>query len=152
MKIRYLGLTVFVCMGLAALTMERVHAQDQRPVAQNLPNVSAAQDAGKPAELQSVPPLPSAAQPQVTPWGRVVSLQVGWVLDQMLVFMDTPPPLVNPDGCTVTTNGYVTNPAHAAHDMFHTMLMSALISGRQVAFVISGCYVDRPQIVSVSIK
>ena len=70
----------------------------------------------------------------------------------MLVFIDAPGSLTNPDGCPLTTNGYVTNPTHAAHDMFHTMLMSALISGRQVAMVISGCYVDRPQIVSVAIK
>ena len=154
MKIHCVGLTVFVCIGLAALIVGRVHAQDRRPVTQNVPNVSTnVQDTGKPAELQSVPTQSPLAAPQFTPWARVVSLQAGWVVDQMLVFLDTPSGAVtNPDGCPLKTNGYTTNPAHAGHDMFHTMLVSAFISGRQVAMVISGCWSDRPQIVSVAIK
>ena len=145
------GFAKSAVIAVSAMFVFSAHAQNA-----GIPAVSTgSQDAGKPAELQSFPTQAPLAQPQFTPWARVTVLQVGWVVDQMLVFLDAPGAPTNPDGCSLTTNGYVTNPAHAAHDMFHTMLMSALISGRQVALVISGCYPtnqDRPQIISVAIK
>jgi len=98
------------------------------------------------------PPLfsPTAA-PVFTPFGSVVALQAGWVDDQVLVFHSVNP-MTNPDGCTVVTNGYITNPADPGHNLFHSMLLSALLNRREVAMVISGCFLDRPRIVSVSIR
>jgi hypothetical protein len=146
------GFAKFAVIAISAMLLVSAHAQDAGIPAGS----TGSKDRGKPAELQSVPiqgALGKAAT-EFTPWARITSLQVGWVEDQMLVFLDDPG-VTNPDGCALVTNGYVTNPTHPAHDMFHTMLVSALISGRQVALVISGCYPtiqDRPQIISVAIK
>jgi len=98
----------------------------------------------------SVPVSARAADPQVTEWGTLVALQSGWVVDQMLIFHNAP--LKNPDGCSITTNGYLTNTDHPGHTLFHTMLLTAIVSRREVQFVISGCRENRPQIVSVSIR
>ena len=88
---------------------------------------------------------------QNTSWSTLVALQGGWAVDRMLVFHSAP--MVNADPpCSVTTNGYIVNEAHTGHNLFNTMLMAALLNRREVAFVISGCYQDRPQIVSVSIR
>jgi hypothetical protein len=87
-----------------------------------------------------------------TPFAKVVAVQAGWTLDQMLLFTDQPAPITNPGGCTVTTNGYITNPADSGHTLFNTMLLSALLNAREVQLVVFGCYLDRPRIVSVSIR
>jgi hypothetical protein len=100
--------------------------------------------------LGAIAPSPALADPEFTDWGTVVSLQGGWVVDQALVFHSAP--LKNPDHCTVTNNGYITNLEHAGHTLFHTMLLSALLTRREVALVIGGCRENRPQIISVAIR
>lgn len=117
-------------------------------------NAAEAQDT-----LADPPPLvktPTAGTTAVTPFAKVVALQAGWTIDQMLVFTDQPAPITNPGGCQVTTNGYVTNPADPGHNLFHTILLSALLNAREVLFVIFDCYPDqatgRPRIVSVGIR
>jgi hypothetical protein len=117
--------------------------------------IANAQDARKnaePAQLQSFPNLlPSnKAAPQFTPWAKVTVLQSGWFVDRMLVFIDAPG-IVNPDGCTLDTNGYILNENHTGRNLFNTMLLSAFLNGREVALVISGCWDTRPQVVSVAI-
>jgi hypothetical protein len=86
----------------------------------------------------------------------VVALQAGWTIDQMLVFTDQPAPITNPGGCQTTTNGYVTDPNDPGHDLFHTVLLSALLNAREVQFVKFDCWPDqatgRPRIVSVGIR
>lgn len=91
------------------------------------------------------------AAPQFTPWGRVVSLQAGWVVDRMLVFHGTGA-LTNPDGCTIVTNGYIIRESDPGHRTFYAMLLSAMLNQRDVAMVISGCFEQRPRIVSVAIR
>jgi hypothetical protein len=88
---------------------------------------------------------------QFTPWGKIVMLQGGWGIDRMLLFHQ-PTPMTNPDGCTLLTNGYILNETHTGRNLFYSMLISALMNGREVALVISGCYQNRPQIVSVAIR
>jgi hypothetical protein len=97
-------------------------------------------------------PAPTAGTTAATPWAKVVALQAGWTIDQMLVFTDQPAPITNPGGCNVTTNGYVTNPADSGHNLFHTILLSALLNAREVQFVIFDCWSDRPRIISVGIR
>lgn len=88
---------------------------------------------------------------QVTNWGTLVALQGGWGIDRMLVFHAIP--IVNADPpCSITTNGYIVNETHSGHNLFNTMLLTALLNRREVQFVILGCYENRPQIVSVSIR
>jgi hypothetical protein len=86
----------------------------------------------------------------VTEWGNVEALQAGWVVDRMLVFHNAP--LKNPDNCSITTNGYIINETDPGRQTFYAMLLSALVGKRQVAFVVSGCFEQRPRIVSVSIR
>jgi hypothetical protein len=91
-----------------------------------------------------------AADPAVSDWGTVEALQSGWVVDRMLVFHNAS--LKNPDNCSITTNGYIINETDPARQTFYAMLISAFIARKQVAFVVSGCFDQRPRIVSVSIR
>jgi hypothetical protein len=103
-------------------------------------------------QLQNVNrPQAAAAGPVFTPWARVTALQAGWVIDRMLVFLDTPV-LSNPDNCPLVTNGYVINETDAGRNVFYAMLITALASGKEVALVVSGCFVDRPRAISVAIR
>ena len=94
---------------------------------------------------------PVIAAPTFTPWARVLSLQVGWVLDQMLVFHNTPA-MTNPDGCPIVTNGYTIKETDPDRKTSYAMLLSALLNQREVAMVIDGCYTGRPRIISVAIR
>jgi hypothetical protein len=114
-----------------------------------------AEEAGYPSIQRSFPlldgPALTRAAPQVTSWGTLVALQGGWGVDRMLVFHSAP--MVNADPpCGLLTNGYIVNESHPGHNLFNTMLMSALLNRREVTFVILGCFENRPQIVSVSIR
>jgi hypothetical protein len=88
---------------------------------------------------------------EVTPLATVVAIQSGWVVDRMLVFHNLPT-LVNPDGCTLVTNGYIIKETDPARRTFYDMLIAAKVNGRQVAFVIGGCFDNRPRIVSVILR
>jgi hypothetical protein len=102
------------------------------------------------ALLGSATTLADAA-PQFTPWGRITTLQNGWVVDRMLVFQGNGA-LTNPDGCSLVTNGYIINEADAGRRTQYAMLLSALLNQREVAMVISGCFQNRPRIISVAIR
>ena len=92
----------------------------------------------------------AAADPVSTDWGNVVSLQAGWTVDRMLVFHSAP--LRNPDSCSVVTNGYIIDENAPGHKTFYALLLGALLNGKETALVISGCFEQRPRIVSVSIR
>ena len=91
------------------------------------------------------------AAPTFTPWGRVTTLQNGWVIDRMLVFQGNGA-LTNPDGCSVVNNGYIINEADSGRKTQYAMLLSALLDQREVAMVISGCFQGRPRIISVAVR
>jgi hypothetical protein len=96
-----------------------------------------------------------------TDWGTVLRLQAGWTIDRMLVFHSKP--TINPANpvarkgapkgmCSLTTDGYIIDENAPGHNLFNTLVLSALLNGREVQFVIDGCKENRPQIVSVSIR
>lgn len=94
---------------------------------------------------------PVYAATVASPWGTVAALQNGWVIDRMVVFHSAP--IVNPGGeCTLLTNGYIINETDPGHKTSYALLLGALLSQREVQFVISGCFQGRPRIVSVSIR
>jgi hypothetical protein len=93
----------------------------------------------------------SANAAQVTPWATVVALQDGWVVDRMLVFHNVAT-LTNPGGCSIVTNGYIISEADPVRKTSYDMLIAAKIYNKQVAFVIDGCFQQRPRIVSVAIR
>jgi hypothetical protein len=70
---------------------------------------------------------------------------------RMLVFHNMPMTNAEPP-CNLLTNGYIVNESQTGHDLFNTMLLTALLNRREVQFVILGCFENRPQIVSVSIR
>lgn len=94
---------------------------------------------------------PTIAAPTFTPWARVKEMQVGWVVDRMLVFHNTPS-LTNPDGCRIIDNGYIISEMDPDRRTSYAMLLSAILNQREVAMVINGCFQERPRIVSVSIR
>jgi hypothetical protein len=94
---------------------------------------------------------PSNADPTFTPWARVTSMQVGWVVDRMLVFHNTPT-LTNPNGCPIVTNGYIIKETDPDRKTSYAMLLSAVLNQREVAMVIDGCFEGRPRIISVAIR
>jgi len=98
--------------------------------------------------LGNIPAI-SLAQ-EVTDWGLVQALQAGWTVDRTLVFHDKP--MKNPSGCSLVTNGYIIDENAPGHNLFNTMILSALLNQREVAFVVTGCKEERPQIVSVTIR
>jgi hypothetical protein len=102
-------------------------------------------------QLNTNKPQSAAAAPVFTPWARITALQAGWVIDRMLVFLDTPV-MSNPDNCPLVTNGYIINETDAGRNVFYAMLISALTTGKQVALVISGCFGDRPRAISVALR
>ena len=91
-----------------------------------------------------------AADAAVTEWGRVLDLQAGWTVDRMLVFHGAA--MKNPEGCPLTTNGYIIDENAPGRGTFYTLLLSALLNSRDVQLVIQGCFETRPRIVSVSIR
>ena len=91
-----------------------------------------------------------AADPVVTDWSKVIALQAGWTVDRMLVFHGAA--MKNPEGCSITTNGYIIDENAPGHATFYTLLLSALLNTRDVNFVVQGCFENRPRIVSVSIR
>jgi hypothetical protein len=93
---------------------------------------------------------PVYAADAVSDWGTVVSLQAGWTVDRMLVFHNAA--MKNPESCSLTTNGYIIDENAPGHTLFNTLLLSALLTRREVALVILGCFENRPRIVSVSIR
>ncbi len=94
---------------------------------------------------------PANAVPTFSPWARVLSMQVGWVLDRMLVFPNTPS-LTNPDACPIVTNGYILKETDADRKTSYAMLLSAVLNQREVTMVIDGCFEGRPRIISVAIR
>ncbi len=94
---------------------------------------------------------PSIAAPTFSPWARVISMQVGWVVDRMLVFPNTPA-LTNPDGCPITTNGYIIKETDPDRKTSYAMLLSAVLNQREASMVIDGCFEGRPRIISVAIR
>src|SRR5829696_5376523 len=91
----------------------------------------------------------TAVAPQYTQWGSVQELEGGWGVDAMSVRHSAP--LVNPDGCSVTTAGYATNPADTGHSVFHTLLLSTFLNRKEVSLLVSGCVFDKPRIISVKV-
>jgi hypothetical protein len=95
---------------------------------------------------------PSTAAPAFSPWARVLSLQVGWVVDRMLVFPNTPS-LTNPGACPIVTNGYILKETDPDRKTSYAMLLSAVLNQREVAMVIDDvCFEGRPRIISVAIR
>ena len=93
----------------------------------------------------------SAAQApqQYTAWGSVQEIEAGWAEDTMAVRHSAP--LVNPSACPVTNAGYATNPADTGHNLFHTLLISALLNKKEVSLLISGCAYSKPHVLAVKI-
>jgi hypothetical protein len=91
-----------------------------------------------------------AADAVFSAWATIDTIQAGWVVDRMLVFHNAP--MKNPDNCPIVTNGYIINEADPGRQTFYAMLISAVVSKKQVTFVVSGCFEQRPRIVSVAIR
>lgn len=92
----------------------------------------------------------SHATEQSSDWGSITWMEGGWTVDSMAIGHSAP--LVNPDNCPVKEAGYATSPTDAGHSLFHTMALSAFMNHKQVRFLISGCVLSKPHIISISIR
>lgn len=95
--------------------------------------------------------LTAHAEPQWTGWGQITQIEAGWVDDAASIRLSAAG-MVNPSGCPTTDYGYMTSSADAGHSWFHTVALSALISGKPVALLIEGCFADKPRIISIKIS
>src|SRR5262245_17785139 len=95
-------------------------------------------------------PEPCNAQRAYSDWTRIMEIRTGWVVDAMAVF--TRAPLANPGGCQTRDAGYSTNPADSGHQLFHSVLLAALINGRDVRILAEGCAFEQPRIIGVDIR
>jgi len=93
---------------------------------------------------------PAAAQQARSGWGAVQSVEAGWVQNTMGVLHSAP--LVNPAGCTITGAGYATNPADPGVNLFHTLLLSALLNRIEVQLLVEGCAFNKPRIIAVTLR
>lgn len=98
--------------------------------------------------------FPSGAYAQAQAWsgyGNVTWLLGGYKLDTLAVGHTAP--FVNPGGaCQAQNAGYATDPADPGHSLFHTMLLSAYMNGKQVKFLLEGCVFNKPKIIAVEIR
>lgn len=94
-------------------------------------------------------PLPAAATPVDTEWGRILSIDTGWTLPYMHLEMSFP--VVNPDGCP-WAGFYSIAPDMTGYETFQSLAMSAYFAGKQVALTIDGCTGNRPKIISVKVR
>jgi hypothetical protein len=93
---------------------------------------------------------PALAAPTYTALGAVQSLEGGWGVDATSV-RHSSATLVNPDACTVTNAGYATLNPDPGRSLYLTLLLSAMLNGKQVKLLISGCAFNKPRIISVRI-
>ncbi|CCV09885.1 hypothetical protein [Mesorhizobium sp. STM 4661] len=91
------------------------------------------------------------AAPQWTEWGQITSIEAGWVADAASL-RHSSTTMVNPSACPTIDYGYMTNPDDAGHSWFHTIALSAFLNRKQVAFLVDGCYADKPRIISIKIQ
>jgi hypothetical protein len=98
-------------------------------------------------ELISIP----AKAAEFTPPATVAFLQVGFVVDRMLVFHNLPT-LTNPNNCPIVTNGYIISETDPDRKTSYDMLIAAKTFTRSVQLVIDGCFQGRPRIVSVVLR
>ena len=94
---------------------------------------------------------PASAQAMArTEFGSVTMMEAGWAEDTMAVYHSAP--MVNPSGCAVTNAGYATNPNDPGHSLFHTLILSAFLNRKEIAFLISDCVYGKPRILSVTLR
>lgn len=81
----------------------------------------------------------------------VLSLEGGWGTDAMSVAHNAP--VVNPAVCAVQNAGYATLNTDTGRSLYHTLLLAAMLNGKQAQILIHGtlCAFNKPRIISVKI-
>lgn len=94
-------------------------------------------------------PAARAGDHTYTASGAVNAIEAGWAADTMAVFHNAA--FVNPAGCAVTNAGYATLPTDTGRDLYHTLLLSALLNGKRVQMLIHGtaCAFGKPRVIAV---
>lgn len=93
-------------------------------------------------------PAPALATPTETPWFRITQLSGGWHDAWLMVEHQGSP--INPENCT--WGWYILNPTTGGAQLFSSMLVSALMSGKEVQLVIDGCTANRGNIIAVRVR
>jgi hypothetical protein len=89
------------------------------------------------------------ATPLETPWARVNYIAGGWVGAHVRV--QTTAAFYNPEACSMT-DGYVVEASLPGAQLFASMLLTAFSTNREVKLVVDGCVLERPRIISVTLR
>lgn len=94
-------------------------------------------------------PIAQAGSNTYTTFGSVTSAEAGWAADAMSIVVTSP--FINPAGCAVTNAGYATLPTDPGRNLYHTMVLSALLNGKRVQLLIHGtlCAFNKPRVIAV---
>jgi hypothetical protein len=149
-KIALIAIAIFCALPAAHYAAKAEDTTSANQPANQTPNLGAAA-ATTNGSLMNGPSHDADAPTAASPVVRIKFLGSGWTYDQMAVFTDQQLPLTSTGGCLPQADRYVTEPSDAGHSLFHAILLSAFLNGRQVQFVVSGCYLNFPRIISVSI-
>lgn len=91
---------------------------------------------------------PVHAEPAVTGVGHITWMGSGWSVSQMRVTLDAPQ--INPGNCAQPV-GYITDPADPGAVLFHSMLLTAYASSKQITLAVNGCIGGYPRLIAISI-
>jgi hypothetical protein len=97
-----------------------------------------------------LPAAPQAAAEAWTARGGLRELEGGWAQNTMSV--QHPAAVVNPAACPNAHVGYATDPKDTGANLFHSMLMSALLNRLEVKLLIDGCVFQKPRIIAVAVR
>lgn len=89
------------------------------------------------------------AAPAETPWGKVNYIAGGWTAANVRV--QTTASFYNPEVCSMT-DGYVIDAALPGAQLFSSMLLTAFSTGQDVKLVVDGCVLERPRVISVTLR
>ncbi|MDV6331324.1 hypothetical protein [Asticcacaulis sp. 201] len=90
--------------------------------------------------------LSANATPTDTPAGNITMLAGGWTTPDLRIALDIP--FQNPAGCSLT-DGYIVPSTLAGNQLLSSLAITAYSMHKQVKLTIDGCYLNRPQVISV---
>jgi len=54
--------------------------------------------------------------------------------------------------CKIEDESYATDPSHAGHKLHHAAIIGAYLHHKQVRFLLQGCVLGQPRLISVDVK
>lgn len=94
-------------------------------------------------------PTATDAQNTMPGSGKITLLAGGWTNADLRIQLNTT--FYNPDNCSYT-DGYVVANTTPGYQLLDSILITAYSRGDSVNLVVQGCYVERPNIIGVTVQ